>query len=215
MKKIWIYLIFAAFAVVTTTTVILGLYFHQEAGLLKICWVPYKNIERAQYIDGLTKEQKAGCDNPEELRWSQGNKLRVAVTNNNENIIAAAIKIVNSQLKTNLSIVNNVESADIVVTMNAAFEISKNIDVTGDAAGYCLHYHENNKMMAKMVVRPSDTHAQLRIAVHELGHCFGLAHDDYNKSSIMYPMTENRISSRIKTILFSDNDRKIIRELYN
>jgi predicted Zn-dependent protease len=52
------------------------------------------------------------------------------------------------------------------------------------------------------------------IAVHELGHVIGLAHDDF-ESSPMYPVTVDDSGSEVlRTIRVSDSDVRLLRTTY-
>ena len=181
---------------------------------LEVCWTP---DGRAQYLDEENMNE-ALCDVPEQIRW-ESDRLLVAVIENDTDVVPVAdvpgsldyaVDIVNFQLGTHLVFTDNVREADIVVDWHAAFLIDGDGGETplGDSAGYCVHRKVGDRLIASMVVRPAGENAlEGRVAVHEFGHCLGLAHGDFG---IMRRVT----TTTDPFVQFSDSQRELMQEAY-
>lgn len=198
--------------------VLIAVMTHSEAGLLRVCWVPFGNGQKAQYVEGLDKGENASCSAPEELKWPGGYELAIVlvgggdVISEHRAVITSAINIINKQLSTSLILKTDATESDIEVKLDAPINIGDG--VLGKSPGYCLHEKtEDGRMFARMVIRPGGMDQQLQVAVHELGHCLGLAHDTENSASIMRPVLETSEFGPIGTVLFSDHDRQLFRKL--
>ena len=185
-----------------------------DAKFLEVCWTP---DGRAQYLDEENMNE-ALCDVPEQIRW-ESDRLLVAVIENDTDVVPVAdvpgsldyaVDIVNFQLGTHLVFTDNVREADIVVDWHAAFLIDGDGGETplGDSAGYCVHRKVGDRLIASMVVRPAGENAlEGRVAVHEFGHCLGLAHGDFG---IMRRVT----TTTDPFVQFSDSQRELMQEAY-
>ena len=181
---------------------------------LEVCWTP---DGRAQYLDEENMNE-ALCDVPEQIRW-ESDRLLVAVIENDTDVVPVAdvpgsldyaVDIVNFQLGTHLVFTDNVREADIVVDWHAAFLIDGDGGETplGDSAGYCVHRKVGDRLIASMLVRPAGENAlEGRVAVHEFGHCLGLAHGDFG---IMRRVT----TTTDPFVQFSDSQRELMQEAY-
>ena len=87
---------------------------------------------------------------------------------------------------------------------------------TDDVPGGRFELHGSGTVWKRCDVRtlnvagPDDV--EDRVLYHEMGHCLGLAHDDY-PLSIMYPKQRATADKTIPPWI-SDSDRVLLRELY-
>lgn len=145
-----------------------------DAKLLQVCWLP---DGRARYLGGTEGAGTLGvCTEPESLKWNHA-PLTVATTDGQwPDGLQHALEIVNSQLDLRLERRAGTGVADILVEWRAPYDSSEGVSL-GTVAGYCVHTRNGNRMFARMVVRAQgNIRTEARVAVHEFGHCLGLAH---------------------------------------
>lgn len=183
--------------------------------MLMVCW---RANGMPQYTNNMSSDDMI-CDEPTPIKW-HSDHLLVAVTNNGSLLrrnqvpqtVEAAISLVNRQLGIHLTLTDNLLAADIVIDWHAAYEIRNHIEESplNDASGYCEHIRlPSGRLTANMVARTQGTvELERNLAVHELGHCVGLAHSDFG---IMRSVLQ---SGEEPFVMFSDSQKEMIRALY-
>lgn len=168
----------------------------------------------------MTEDQWA-CAEPEPLKWDS-DRLTVAVVSavdgspldgsGEEEAVYNAIELANDQLSTHLSTTMNPATADIVVIWRAAFNVGA--AEFGDETGYCRHRWEAGRLRAEMAVRPSgDIRCEYQTALHELGHCLGLGHDDWGIMRTNY-VCNDREEDRMQPDFYGDQQVDLIETTY-
>ena len=202
------------FAVVITLLVV-AIRRTPDDEMLMVCW---RSNGMPQYTNGMTDDEMI-CDAPKPVTW-QSDRLAVAVTDNGgllrqnqvPQTLKGAIALVNRQLGMHLTLTDDLLAADIVIDWHAAYEIRNHVEESplNDASGYCEHIRlPSGRLTANMVARTQGTvELERNLAVHELGHCVGLAHSDFG---IMRSVLQ---SGEEPFVMFSDSQKEMIRALY-
>lgn len=202
------------FAVVITLLVV-AISTTPDDEMLEVCW---QSNGMAQYTNGMEVEEQT-CAEPQPVVWHT-DLLTVAVTDNGRLLtleearraMQGAVDVVNYQLGTHLALTGDLLAADIVIDWHAAYEVGEHLEESplNDASGYCEHIRlPSGRLTANMVVRTQGTvDLEHKVAVHELGHCLGLAHGSFG---IMRRQVRN---DNDPFVMFSDSQREMIKELY-
>lgn len=180
--------------------VLYGVLTHKEPGFMQVCW------------QGGNANYAPDCQPKVELKWKKTDiPLTVALdldahadANYRESIIGA-LKMWNSEVGEVFKLEADKTKAKVIVTWGSK---------SGDTGGFTSHKGgPDGPVSARAeLVEPSDTHAVMRYAAHELGHVLGLAHDDFTKS-IMYPVQPG-MTTEMTFVLPSDFDRKLLKQTY-
>lgn len=179
---------------------------HEEAGLMTAC----PGVNGAYNYEGT-------CFS---VTWSRRQiPLRVSVYSDNphpprnpETAVKDAISSVNSNLGFEALEFTSQSRADIRV----ALEVPQDVHSTWirDSGGGALHHMDNGIIWCEIRTWNSGTVEMVdKVLVHELGHCLGLAHDDF-RDSAMYPEVVPDEDGELTRLRFTDHDRALLRGLY-
>jgi len=232
MKWTIITVVGVALFMVALALVIYGVVTHKEAGLLEVCWSP---VGEAQYTNPQDSDRRVtggSCERPEKLVWpAEQIPLTVAATTDYNAVLAVgsaprraldeAIRDVNRQVGFFLlRASSDAVSASVLAQLGTAMGPSRGGG--GETVlGWARHYLDVDGVGApvrcEMFVLPTAASLRERYLVshHELLHCVGLAHDDF-ESSAMYPLTEDDVWNGLRrSTRISDHDVRLLRSRYN
>lgn len=224
----------AVLAVVVIGLIIYGVTTHTEAGLLQVCWLD----GRAHYVEG-TELDDGACEGSEELVWPES-QIPLAVAAQASDVqgfvapgasqreaLDSAIRDINQQVGfALLTPVGDGAGADVVVHLGEAVDAGR---IRGAGAGeerarplgFARHHRTNSggQPALRCDLHIYSTVGSLRgeylVIHHELLHAIGLAHDDDNPASAIYPFTsDDTMWERMQAARITDHDRALIRELY-
>lgn len=184
-------------------------------------WVAFLSILTLAIVGviyGVATHEEPGFTNPD-YRWEHA-PLSVACSGYTPadedacDVASEAVSRVNSRLGFSMLVWSTDDAADITVTMRAPVEVgAAERDQPGghyELAGTAGHYQHCDVQTMNASGGASDL--ELLVVYHELGHCLGLAHDDYSQS-IMYP-TQEATPDRTIPSWISDSDRALLRAKY-
>lgn len=213
--KSWQFMVgvFGVVLVVAVVLVIIGVATHDEPGLMGGCWKDNR-VHRYE-VDGVDT-----CD---PIQWDkEAFPLRTAVRTNNEHppadpedATAAVIDKINGRLDFKAFELDRsaqnicYEGHAVCIEVGVAHEPMW-MDTSGDAQ----FWTSNFGMVCEVRTSNTGTSEMLHLVLeHELGHCLGLAHDDYLQS-IMYGGKLKPTPSGTIPPWISDHDRKLLRSMY-
>lgn len=179
---------------------------HEEAGLLTACDTPSGELN----YEGMCA--------PVEWEPSQF-PLDVVVSTTNPHPAAdpgeatrSAIDLINSRLGFTALRISSSSSSEVRIDLETAQEVG--VSSMHDTGGSALHHREEGHLWCEIHTWNNGTVEMLdKVLVHELGHCLGLAHDDFPDSA-MYPEMHPD-GDRLTRPRITDSDRALLRELYN
>ena len=202
-----------------------GIMHHSEETLLRVCW----NNSQAEYV-GETEVKSIPClDQSEELIYSkQQTPLTVTPISNRNHpldsdhrdskVIASAVDTINSQFGFELmKMAHGTDAmqedgrikASVIVHAQAAYTPGSRV-LSSKVPGWAIHSRRADGLIqCDVYIRGGlSERFMYRVAVHELGHAIGFAHDDF-RGSVMYPLTaDDTESEHLLPSRFTDTDRK-------
>lgn len=179
---------------------------HHEAGLLTACDTPNGNLN----YDGSCYE----------VTWDRSQfplTVSVSTTNpyppaNPTDATRSAVDLINSRLGFTALEMATAADSDIRIDFEAAQEV--NDPGMRDPGGSALHHRDHGHLWCQIRTWNNGTIEMTdKALVHELGHCLGLAHDDFSDSA-MYPSLHPD-GDHVTRPRITDFDRGILREHYN
>lgn len=231
-KRIMVAVILAAtILAVALFSLIFGVMSHSEETLLEVCW----NNSRAEYVGEIEVESIPCLGQTEELIYSKEH-IPLTVTplsydnhllesdDRDSKVIASAAKTINDQFGFDLvKMVYRTDAinedgqikARLIVHTQAPYTPGSRV-LSSKVPGWAIHSRRpDGSIQCDVYLRGGlSERFMYLVALEELGHAIGLAHDDY-RGSAMYPKTmDDTESKRMIPSRFSDMDRERIRELY-
>jgi len=179
---------------------------HEEAGLMNAC----DTSSGALNYDGMCA--------PVEWEPSQF-PLDVTVSTTNphppadpDDATRSAIDLINSRLGFTALRLSSSPTSEVRIDFETAQEVGESW--MRDAGGGALHHRDEGRLWCEIRTWNNGTVEMVdKVLVHELGHCLGLAHDDFPDSA-MYPEMRPD-GDRLTRPRITDSDRDLLRELYN
>jgi len=187
---------------------IYGVLHHHEQGLLTACDSP-----------GGSLDYNGECF---EVRWNQSQfPLRTYLSSTNpspplspDSELSSLISYVNRSLGFRaLTPTSDSSSADIVIDFAGALDVGS-LRMKNAYGGALHHRRADGSLWCEVHTWNTGT-AELadKALTHELGHCLGLAHDDF-QASAMYPSIVQD-GNRPTRLRFTDSDVQLLRTLYH
>lgn len=219
-------------ALVVIALIIYGVVTHREPILLEVCWVG----SEARYVEG-TEVDDGACEGAEELVWPQSQvPFSVAATKAVDQTVLApgaserealdsAIRDINQQVGCDLLRPSaDPLSAAMVAHLGEAVDVlPRRVGSRAAKAPIGWAYHDRtdsggqHSLRCHLHVRSNvgSLRGEYLVAHHEILHCLGLAHDDDNPASAIYPFTEDdSMWDRMQAARITDADRARLRSLY-
>lgn len=197
---------------VAGTLVIVGIANHEEPGLMGICWED----------DGSVSYEVDGSDECPEMIWNHAPPFVVTAVTDNPHAsdpraaTRGVVETINHRLGFELLQFDSGEcgeNVDICVTTGVAHEPGF-MDTSGSAAHFAVDV-DGELPVLHCEARTSNTGTRELLGLvlqHELLHCMGLAHDDFD-SSIMRE-TQRSTPDREFPPRITDSDRDLLRSMY-
>lgn len=195
---------FGVFCLLCIGLVIFGVTQHTEPGLMMVCW----------NANGEAEFDTACGDEASEIRWD---RVPLVVDSEVEDeALNSAVSTFNSQVGCEMlrlstgSVVPNV-----TVNTDSVFDVGSP-DVIGGMTSFTRY--ANGTVSAEVnVAAVTNSYLRQRVLVHEFGHVFGLAHDNF-ESSVMFPVQSfdelGTGSGTMDFIRLTDFDRSLLARLY-
>lgn len=210
--------------------IVYGVATHSEEGLLYVCWID----GRAHYTGGAEVDD-GPCEGAEELVWPSsqvpmsvaaqafGSEDFFAVGDVQREALDSAIRDINQQVGFALLVpVGDGAGADILVHRGGVLDAS-GVAATGEERPLGFVRHHRSDMGDTFTIRCDvwidsnigSLRLEYLVIHHELLHAIGLAHDDDNPSSAIYPFTpDDTMWEQMGAARITDHDRALIHELY-
>jgi len=201
MKKWMWYVLAGVVFAAALAGVLYGVLTHKEPGFLTVCW------------QGGVAVYTGDCTPKVELKWKKEKiplpiylDLDAHADKNYRESVIGALKMWNREIGEVFTLVPTKDKAVVQVSWGSK--------TAGDhSGGYTRHHGKDGPERCEVVLtEPSDVHAVMRYAAHELGHALGLAHDEAPRS-IMYPVQPG-MTQEMTFILPSDFDKKLLKSAY-
>lgn len=213
--------------------IVYGVITHREPVLLEVCWVN----GQAHYVEG-TEVDDGPCTGAEELVWplrqvpfsvaayAPGGQDALPPGHLGREALDSSIRDINQQIGcAALRASADPLSASMVAHLGEAVDVlPRRVGGRGPSkASLGWAYHDRSDSSGHPSLR---CHLHIRsnigslrgeylVAHHELLHCLGLAHDNDNPASAIYPLTEDdSMWSRMQAARITDADRARLRSLY-
>jgi hypothetical protein len=208
-----------------------GFMHHSEETLLKVCW----NDSQAEYV-GETEVKSIDCLGQTEELIYPGQQIPLTVTTisysnslltpdaRDSKVIASAVDTINSQFGFELMKMayrsdaineDGLIKASVIVHTQVAYTPGSRA-LSSKVPGWAVHSRRaDGSIQCDVYIRGGLSERYMyRVAVHELGHAIGFAHDDF-KGSVMYPLTaDDTESEHMLPSRFTDADRSRGSDLY-
>lgn len=216
IRSNWIMLtVIAAIFIAAAVLLIVGLLTHREAGLMGVCWGADGTVER--YLDAPTDDCPA-------VRWD-GLPLRVKAMSNNpsppddpERAARRAIETINERLGFELlryeedGLDHCMEAHAVCIRIGEPRQ-PRWMETAGDT----MHFRgsgDGEPLYCEVRTSNTGTIELLDLVLeHEIYHCLGLAHDDFD-SSIMRSTPMAHVPDGQFPPRLTDSDRDLLRALY-
>jgi len=211
--------------------VIWGVTHHSEESLMEVCW----NASQVDYVSETEVSSQPCSTQSEELVYAKrqipltvvptANSVLLDPDHRDSKVIDTAVSDMNSQFGFELLKMvygsNAVQEggrikASVIFHTQAAYTPGQRA-LSSKVPGWAIHSRRSDgSIQCDVYIRGGLSERYMyRVAVHELGHVIGLAHDNDNPGSVMFPptgddtSTEHMLPSR-----FTDNDKEVGRSLY-
>lgn len=179
---------------------------HEEAGLLTACDTPNGSLN----YDGQCFE----------VKWDKEQfPLSVSIYTDNrhppadpDDALSYVVDLINARLGFTALQKSSSPNADIRIEFEAASLVGDSW--LSDASGAVLHHRgDDGNLWCEVRTWNNGTVEMVdKVLTHELGHCLGLAHDDFASSAMYYSVEpDGPVLSRLR---ITDHDRKLLRDLY-
>lgn len=186
LKRFWPWFIFVPLTIAALVLTVVGVTTHEEAGLeLEIA--PWEPADFPLMVCGA--------------RYGAGYPGAPEVDD--------AVRVINTRMGTQLLVSAEAVHCDIEVMLGAPLDVSAR-----EEPGGAMHFiRVDGRQVCE--VRTLNVHGAREVLVveHELGHCLGLAHDDFD-SSIMAPIQPHEDPGFGWPAALTDHDVALLRSLY-
>lgn len=184
----------------------IGILTHEEAGLMNACDTP----SGALNYEGMCYQ----------VKWERSQfPLDVYISTTNlhpptdpEGAAQSAVELLNFRLGFPALRLSPDPSAEIRID----FETMQDVGRTAmrDAGGDALHHRQDGRLWCVLRTWNNGSVEMVdKVLVHELGHCLGLAHDNFSDSAMSEELRPD--GDLITRPRITDFDRNLLRELYN
>lgn len=186
LKRFWPWFIFVPLLITASVLVVVGITTHEEAGL---------ELEIAPWEPADFPLMVCGAEYGSEVSGAPE--------------VDDAVRALNTRLGEQLLISTETGRCDIEVMLGAPLEVSAREEPGG--ASHFLHV--DGRQVCE--VRTLNVHGAREVLVvqHEIGHCLGLAHDDF-ASSIMAPIQPHEDPGFGWPAALTDHDVALLLSLY-
>lgn len=180
---------------------------HEEAGLLTACDTPNGSLNYS-----------GECF---EVKWNKSQfPLSVSLYTDNphppadpDDALSYAVDLLNARLGFIALEKSSSPHADIRVEFEAAAVVGHTW--LADASGAALHHRtDDGNLWCEIRTWNNGTVEMVdKVLTHELGHCLGLAHDDFDGSAMFHTVSPDS-GMELTRLRITDYDRSLLRNLY-